>query len=140
MNLTEIFPRRFASGEDLSQSIIVTVSGVTLESMYSGNGQTVEKPVLYFKETKKGVVLCKTLAYQIADILGSTDTNTWVGQQITLVSDTLMVAGKSRSVIRARKVDYPTFPIPPSPLGQSASMVEGRGEELSPSPVGRGLG
>jgi hypothetical protein len=88
-----------------------------LESMYSGNGQTVEKPVVYFKETKKGVVLCKTLAYQVADILGSTDTSTWAGQQITLVPDTLMVAGKPRSVIRARKVDYPTFPIPPSPLG-----------------------
>ncbi len=131
MNLTEIFPRRFASGEDLSQSIIVTVSGVTLESMYSGSGQTVEKPVLYFKETKKGVVLCKTLAYQIADILGSTDTNTWVGQQITLVSDTLLVAGKSRRVIRARKVELPDYSLPPSPLG------EGRGEGQS-APVAVG--
>ena len=124
MNLTEIFPRRFASGEELSQPITVTVSGVTLESMYSGNGQTVEKPVLYFKETRKGVVLCKTLAYQVADILGSTDTNTWVGQQITLVSESLMVAGKSRSVIRARKFELPDYSLTPSPVG------EGRGEGL----------
>jgi hypothetical protein len=122
MNLTEVYPRRFASGTDLSHSTIVTITSVMLESMYSGNGQTVEKPVVYFKETKKGVVLCKTLAYQVADILGSTDTSTWAGQQITLVPDTLMVAGKPRSVIRARKVDYPTIPITPSPMG------EGRGE------------
>lgn len=131
MNLSEIYPRRFASGSDLVNSIIVTVSAVTIESMYSGNGQTVEKPVLYFKETKKGVVLCKTLAYQIADILGSTDTSTWIGQQITLVPDTMMVAGKPRNVIRARKVDLPTFSISPSPVG------EGRGEG-TPSPLGEG--
>lgn len=135
MNLTEIYPRRFASGSDLVHSLIVTVSNVAIESMYSGNGQTVEKPVIYFKETKKGVVLCKTLAYQVADILGSTDTSTWIGQQITLVPDTLMVAGKPRNVIRARMVDYPTFPLTPSPEGESARRGEGRGEG-TPSPLG----
>lgn len=139
MNLTEVYPRRFASGTDLAHSVIVTVSNVAIESMYSGNGQTVEKPVIYFKETKKGVVLCKTLAYQIADILGSTDTSTWIGQQITLVPDTLMVAGKPRNVIRARKVDYPDLAMIPSPLGIT-SPLDPRDQGGTQGGLGEGVG
>lgn len=113
MKLSEIFPRRFASGTDINREIVLTISNVAVESMYSVNGTTIEKPVLYFSETKKGVVMCKTLAYQVADILQSMDTSFWIGKQITIYPDTMMIAGKPRTVIRAR----------PAPIAQPEKPV-----------------
>lgn len=104
MKLSQMFPRRFATGEDLQgKAVTLTIDRVSGEKMRPQAGAPeVEKWVLYFVETKKGVVLNRTLALQVARCLGSEETEDWKGQRITLYPEPMTVAGKPRIAIRAR--------------------------------------
>lgn len=104
MKVSEMFPKRYATGEDLhGKSLIMTIAKINAEKMRpKANAPEVEKWVLYFKEAKKGVVLNRTLANQIAEILGSQETNDWINKKITLYSQEMQVGGRKLIVIRAR--------------------------------------
>ncbi len=104
MKLSQMFPRRYATGEDLQgKPITLTIASITSEKMHpQANAPEVEKWVMYFKEAKKGVVLNRPLAYQIAEFLGSEDTDGWVGKSITIYPQPMTVAGKKVTAIRAR--------------------------------------
>ena len=104
MKLDEMFPRRYATGEDLQgKAVTLTVAKITQEKMHpQANAPEVEKWVLYFKEARKGVVLNRTMAYQIAEFLDSEETDDWVGKRITLYPQPMSVAGKKVVAIRAR--------------------------------------
>lgn len=64
----------------------------------------VEKWVLYFAESKtgKGFVMGKPLALQIAQTLGSEDTDDWTGKKIVIYPEPVTVAGVRRVAIRAK--------------------------------------
>jgi len=104
MKLAQMFPRRYATGEDLQgKAITLTIANIASEKMHpQPNAPEVEKWVIYFKEAKKGVVLNRTLAYQIGEILGSEDTDDWLGKGITIFPQPMTVAGKKVTAIRAR--------------------------------------
>lgn len=104
MKLSEMFPRRYATGDDLQgKAFNLTIERISRERMRpQPNSLEVDRWVAYFKETQKGVVLSRTLAYQIADILGSEDTSDWIGKKITLFPQPMMVAGRNVTAIRAR--------------------------------------
>lgn len=104
MKLSLMFPRRYATGEDLQgKAITLTIASITLEKMHpQSNAPEVEKWVMYFKEAKKGVVLNRTMAYQIGEFLGSEETDDWVGKSITIYPQPMTVAGKKVIAIRAR--------------------------------------
>jgi hypothetical protein len=99
-----MYPRRYATGEDLQgKAVTLTVSRVVAEKMHpQPNTPAVERWVLYFKETQKGVILGRTLAYQIAEAMGADDTDQWIGRRVTLYPQPMTVAGKSVTAIRAR--------------------------------------
>ena len=107
MKLNELFPHKYASGEDLQNlPYTLTISHLRQEKMIPTPGAApVDKWVLYFKETQKGIVLSKTLASQIAQAVGSDDTDNWVGKKITIFPEEVMVAGKPRTAIRAKKAN-----------------------------------
>lgn len=104
MKLREMYPKRYATGEDLQgKAVTVTISRVEKEKMRAGPGKPeLEKWVIYFQETKKGVVMSRTLAQQIAKAVGSDDTDEWTGKRVTLFPEPLVVAGEPRIVVRAR--------------------------------------
>ena len=106
MKLTQMFPKRYATGEDLQgRAITLTIASISCEKMHpQANAPEVEKWVVYFEEAKKGVVLNRTLAYQIAEFLGSEETDDWIGKRITLFPQPMTVAGKKVTAIRARAV------------------------------------
>lgn len=116
MKLSDMFPRRYASGEDLGgKPATLTIATVRTEKMRPQAGAPeVEKYVVYFQSAAKGVILSRTLAYQIADSTGSEETADWVGKRITLYPQPMTVAGKKRIAIRARKpaVSNGTAPLP----------------------------
>lgn len=105
MRLNNMFPRKYANGADLNgQSVTVTVQSMTIEKLSPHAGQPpMDRFILHFAETQKGVILSRTLAEQIASILHADDTDQWIGQKITLFPQPLTVAGKSRIAIRAKK-------------------------------------
>src|SRR4030065_340740 len=102
MKLTQMFPRRYATGEDLQgRAITLTIATISREKMHpQANAPEVEKWVVYFDEAKKGVVLNRTLAYQIAEFLGSEETDDWIGKRITIFPQPMMVAGKKVAAMR----------------------------------------
>ena len=116
MKLSEMFPRKYAVGEDLNgKAHTLIISGIKTEQMHPAPGQpAVDKYVLYFKGAVKGVILSRTLAEQIAVILKSEDTDKWIGKKITLFTQPMKVAGKDRIAIRARQPDNGETPPPPS--------------------------
>ena len=59
--------------------------------------------VLYFNEAKKGLILNKVNAFAIAEILGSPNTEGWVGSKIELYPTTVRVAGKTKAAIQVRE-------------------------------------
>ncbi|MHA1544116.1 MAG: hypothetical protein ACTSU8_03175 [Alphaproteobacteria bacterium] len=105
MKLGNMFPRKYATGEDLNgNDVTVTVKKMMIEKMSPRAGQPPQdRFVLYFDETVKGVILSRTLADQIAGILQADDTDQWTGKKVTLFPQPLTVAGTPRIAIRARK-------------------------------------
>ncbi len=109
MKLDELFPRKYATGQDLhGRPVTLTISHLRTEKMVPTPGTPpVDKWVIFFKDAQKGVVLSKTLATQIARAVGSDDTEEWPGKRVTLFPETVNVAGQTRVAIRARQAAAP---------------------------------
>ena len=106
MKISEIYPKKYANGEDLKgKPFTFTVSRVEFEALHPQPGApAINKPVLYFAETSKGIILGPTLARQAAAILGD-DTDQWPGKRITIYPEKMTVAGQLRTAIRARRAE-----------------------------------
>jgi len=131
MKLSKMFPKRYATGEDLQgKPVTLTIATIVSEKMHpQPNAPEVERWVAHFKEAKKGVILSRTLAYQFAEILGSEDTDDWLGKRITLYPQPMLVAGRHLTAIRARaaKVEYE----PPEGTALPKSLAEDAEEEYT---------
>jgi hypothetical protein len=105
MKLSDMFPSRYVKGEELNgRSVTVTISKVQPEKMRPNpQSPEVTRYVLYTRESKKGVVLSKTTATQIAQAVGSVETDEWIDKQITLYPEPMTVAGVQRVAIRVRE-------------------------------------
>jgi ubiquitin len=99
-----MFPSKYVKGEDLkNKSYTLTIHRVKPEEMRpQPNAPAVSKFVIYFKGAEKGVILSRTLAEQIAEVVGSDDTSDWPGKSVMIYTMPMTVAGKDRIAIRAR--------------------------------------
>lgn len=125
MKLNDMFPRRYATGNDLNgKAVTLTISQTQAERMRPNPHAPEQiKYVVYFSEATKGVILCRTLARQISDIVGSEETDDWVGKQITLCPQPMTVAGQARVAIRARKAQAANGEAPPPPTLQDEEEI-----------------
>lgn len=100
MNINSAFKSNYLKHTDLAgKRVIVTMERVEIETV--GQGQEAEeKPVLYFKGHDRGLVLNKTNAYSISEIVGSEETDEWAGHRIVLHPDKTMYGGKKVDCIR----------------------------------------
>ena len=107
MKLSDMYPSRYVRGVDLQgQSVTVTIKKIQLEKMRPNpQSPEIKKYVLYTVEGKKGIVLSKSLASQIAHAIGSDETDDWKDKKITLYPVPMIVAGVKRVAIRARTVN-----------------------------------
>jgi hypothetical protein len=104
MNIDDLFPSKYLRGADLQgKAVAVRINNVVLEEFYDNDSrQTVKKAVLYCDDKSKGIVLSKSLSFQIADILHSKNTNEWIGKDIVLYSDRRLVFGVEKDVLQAK--------------------------------------
>jgi hypothetical protein len=81
--IDSFFPSRFLKASDLQgRPVKVTIAQVKVEQI----GREGERqPVVYFRNTEKGLTLNKINAETIAEIAGSVDTEDWQGRQIVLI-------------------------------------------------------
>lgn len=117
-NINEAFPSNYLKASDLNgQQPTVTIDRVAFE----GVGREKElKPVLYFAGKEKGMVLNKTNAKNIANLIGSFETDEWVGFRIRLYATHVEFQGETVEAIRikaapANGAQRATPPPPPAP-------------------------
>lgn len=101
MNINSAFPSDYLKAADIPQGrrVTVTIESVSIEKL--GEDQ---RPVVYFKNKDKGLVLNKTNANMIIEIVGSEETEDWTGVQITLYSTKVDFQGRR---VEALRVDHP---------------------------------
>lgn len=101
MHFKKLHDRRFVGEWDLPEGgTDVTIDRLSREEVIDpGTKKKSEKPVLYFKNTKKGLVLNRTNAATIANLHG-TETDGWVGQRIRLVRKKVQAFGDMVDAVR----------------------------------------
>jgi len=99
--MNQLFPSRFLKAEDLAgEDVSYTIQGLEMEEV--GSDQE-EKPVLYFKEIDKGLILNKTNFKTIASVHGP-DSDDWAGKKVTLYPTEVEFSGKTTLGIRVRLI------------------------------------
>jgi len=100
MKISTAFPSKFIKAADLQdRDWSVTLKAVEMETMEQ-TGE--EKPVLYFVETDRGLVLNKTNADTISTKLGDDETDNWPGAKLVLFPATTSFGGRTVPCIRVR--------------------------------------
>jgi hypothetical protein len=103
MNINSAFPSKYLRASDLGAATpTVTIANVEMETV--GEDRRI---VVYFVGKDKGLVLNKTNANAIADILGSEDTDDWQQKKIKLVTAKVDFQGKRVLAIRIEEPDAP---------------------------------
>ena len=97
MKVSEAFPSKYISAADIPEdNIRLVMSHVVSEMM-----EDKPKLILYFQGAKKGLVLNKTNAKNIADAHGD-DTDDWAGKEVILFTTWVDFQGKSVEAVRVR--------------------------------------
>ncbi len=99
--LADIFPSNFLKAADLNnRTVKVKIDKVVFEEI----GQEKDKkPVMYFADVKKGLVLNKTNATTIGSVHGQ-EIEGWTGREIELFTQMVPFNGQNVAAIRCRAV------------------------------------
>jgi hypothetical protein len=103
MNMTtvgDLFPSKFLKADDVEDAdLTLTMKELKQEKMGPDDGEGEMKPVLYFNETEKGLVLNVTNAKVIQGLYGKT-IEKWVGQKVVLFWTEVGFKGEMKPAIR----------------------------------------
>ena len=101
MRVELMFPSKYLRAADfMGKSVTKTISAVDSEKLRLADNSKVKKYIIHFEDTEKMLVLNKTNAYAIADVLDERDAAKWIGKQITLYPTTCEAFGKTVDCIR----------------------------------------
>lgn len=102
MNIQNAFPSKWLKSGDIPEDsdMLLTIARVEVEMIGQGD-EAEQKPVIYFEETEKGMVLNKTNADTISK-LHTPETDNWIGKRIALFATEVDFAGKQTLALRVR--------------------------------------
>ncbi len=99
--VSEAFPSNYLKAADLkNRTVKVSIDKVVFEEIGQNRDN---KPILYFNDAKKGLVLNKTNATEIAATHGD-EMEGWTGKEIELFSQMVPFQGQNVAAIRVRAV------------------------------------
>ena len=99
--VSDAFPSNFLKAADLNnRTVKVAIDKVVFEEIGQNKDR---KPVVYFADVKKGLVLNKTNAEQIGAVHGQ-ELEGWAGKEIELFSMMVPFNGQNVAAIRVRAV------------------------------------
>jgi hypothetical protein len=102
-DINDVFPSKHLKAADLKgRTARVTIDRYEFEMIGQG-AQAQRKPVLYFRDKDKGLVLNKTNATNIALMHGS-ELDDWPGCDVELFTAMVDFQGKSTEAIRCKPV------------------------------------
>ncbi len=124
LSISDLFPSRYLKPSDVGENdLMLTIERLTIEEFGRGDRKE-NKPVAYFRETDKGLVLNKTNATTIARLYGDKCAN-WVGKKVALYVTEVSYQGTPMLGIRVRMrppsqpqqpdLEIPEPPEPPDP-------------------------
>lgn len=96
MRISDQFPSDYLRAVDVENEATFIMATVKMEKLGEDT-----KPVLYFEEQEKGLVLNKTNASTIATLYGD-DTDEWRGEAITLFSAMVSFQGRNVPAVRVK--------------------------------------
>ena len=97
MKLNSLFPSKYLRAGDLDGDLLGTMKSLMVEEINQE-----KKPVLYFREDTKGLVLNKTNGKIISSLHGD-ETDNWPGKKITLFPTEVDFRGEIVDAIRVRR-------------------------------------
>ena len=113
---SEMRESKFLKKEDVGRGALVTISGCTRKNTAMEGADPEHKWCLTFHEMDKPLVLNVINTMTIEQILGSDDTDNWIGKRIVLYEDpSVMYAGKIVGGIRVRAPKKGAALPPPPP-------------------------
>jgi len=126
MKMSDAFPSKWLTAAELEDEDgnpadqTLTIREAVMEEMEIPGKDPVEKPVVYFEEIDKGLVLNKTNGKSIAGMYGN-DTEDWAGERVTLYPTEVNFQGTMTPCIRVRgkvpkKAKAPTLKDSPAVL------------------------
>lgn len=96
MNINEAFPGSYLKADDLKgHQVPVQIDRLVMDTIGDEH-----KPVLYFRGKERGLVLNKTNANMIIELLGTAETDEWTGQAIGLFPTKVDFQGRRVNAIR----------------------------------------
>lgn len=102
MKMNQMYPSKYLKADELGDSDhTFTISKIVMETLGQG-AEADTKPVAYFKEIEKGLVLNKTNASTITKIAASDDTDDWIGKKITCFATEVQFGADMVLSIRVR--------------------------------------
>lgn len=110
--LGKLFPSNYINASDFENGEYVSkIKGVEIRTLGQGSDAQ-QKPVILFAGTDKGLVLNKTNGRMIAVLLGSDDTDDWIGKEVGLGTVwTQNMQGDPVKGVRVKPVDELKDPI-----------------------------
>lgn len=104
MNINSAFPSKYLKASDAEEGdLVLTIARVKMETIGQG-AKADQKPVVYFTEHDKGMVLNKTNAKMIASIAKSDDTDEWTGAKVRIIATEVEFQGDLVMSLRIRSV------------------------------------
>jgi hypothetical protein len=100
--LDELFPSKYLAAVDAAQDTIVTIKSIEIEMLKNKDTDKDEpKPILYFVEFEKGMVLNKTNKNTLAALYGNA-IDELVGKRVILYAPICESFGKSAPALRIK--------------------------------------
>lgn len=96
MKLHEMFPSRYLKQADFPEDMIVTIDKLCMENVAPQDKAEEVKPVLYFRELVRGLVLNRGNGETLSGIFGSDDDGDWVGGRVIVYVDPSIMFAKKR--------------------------------------------
>lgn len=118
MNINEMFPGNFLKAADFPAARTLTIKAVAIEEI---GDEKARKPVLFFFEEQRGLVLNKTNANMLAHYYGP-NTDAWLNRPTELFAEPVSFQGQIVSAIRVRMPQPPVMQ-QPAPVPQPAQSA-----------------
>lgn len=103
MNVAQLKNSQFLKKEDVGAGLLVTIKDCTQENVALPGAPEELKWALHFNELEKPLILNQTNGGIIQSILGSAESDDWIGKKIVLYTDpNVSFGGKITGGIRVR--------------------------------------
>jgi|SRR5579864_3050444 len=129
MNINQAFPSKYLKAADAEDGdLLLTIARVKMETIGQG-AKAEQKPVVYFKEVEKGMVLNKTNAKVIATLAKSDDTDDWAGVAVRVIATEVEFQG---DLVMSLRIRSPKKATKEAPSGAQHEMIEPPDEDSIP--------